>query len=149
MTKVVSFNIESERELRAKAQQIRAKRTQLCTVSVSFKYGTIKFSTRYVEEKQLEGKYIKFHVDTARTKIMWTFLTDEAGFNSPDILKDYRQVKAYNFKTGKVYNFGLKQFLKTAFPIETEKGEVRRKLQVQECVVSHKNSRKFHYVEIS
>lgn len=148
MAKVVSFNIESEAELREKSRVMRIKKDEGHTVSVSFKYGTIKFSNRYVADKNLEGKYIKFYVDTARTRLMWTRLDETAGYQNPAVLKDYRLVKPTMLKDSKVFSFHISRFLKQAFPLETEKGVVLRKIKVEECVVTHKNNRKFDYVVI-
>lgn len=148
MAKVVSFNIESEGELRERSRIMRVKKDEGHTVSVSFKYGTIKFSSRYVEDKKLEGKYIKFYVDTARTRIMWTRLDEDAGYQNPAVLKDYRLIKPAFIKGSKVFSFHISRFMKQAFPLESEKGVVLRKIKVEECIVTHKNNRKFDYVVI-
>lgn len=148
MTKIVSFNIESESQLRERARVQRKKKQEDHRVSVNFKYGTIRFGTRYIEDNHLEGKLIKLYVDASRTKILWCKLDESAGFSSIEVLKEYRMIKASITNTVKQYSMSVPTFLRASFPIEVEQGNVVRKALVQSCIINHMNKKQFDYVDI-
>ena len=148
MSKIVSFNVESESQLRDHARRQRVKKQEAYKVTISFKYGTVCFGTRYVEDNQLDGKYVKFYVDASRTKVLWSKFDDTAGYSNLEVLKEYRQVKPTMLKNSPRYSFNLKRFLTQAFPLEAEQGKTVRQAQVQSCIISHMNSKKLDYVEI-
>ena len=83
--KEATFNFEPIAVANLNKKQHRQK-----GVTVNVKHGTITFSKRYVEENNLDQKYLKFFVDIKKYALGWTIIKQTSFFTE---LKEYKQLK--------------------------------------------------------
>lgn len=72
--------------------------------TVSKKYGFITFSKKYVEQRGLYGKFIKFYADTDKNIIAWRVFTT----GGLDDIKNYRQLKKNEYD---LYKFSISSII--------------------------------------
>jgi hypothetical protein len=85
MSREAQFNFIGENLL--SNTKVGSRRTPL--VSINVKHRIIEFNKAYVDDRNVDGKLIKFYVDTDKKAIAWKFF--EKG--SLDDLKQYRLIK--------------------------------------------------------
>ena len=73
---------------------------------VSVKHGYITFPKSYIEEHKLNGRYIRWYLDTGRRALGWKILEKESDLSS---LEEYFQLKPV--PSSGIYHFAIRRLL--------------------------------------
>ena len=117
------FNFESVKKHNAKRKLLKEK-----GITVSIKYKYIYFPASYIENNKLEGKLLKWVIDSEKKLLGWKL----SGENNKELLEEvseYIRVK----KTSKVFKFSI--------------GRVIKALNIRESVPDFKNLKVEEYHE--